>query len=83
MSNDSKIVIKPLTAEESKWIKKAQKLFASAPDRFDFLTIGDANLAVIDGEGAKLSELFNGQYQRDGIELGRINTKGLVHGVSG
>ena len=66
----SGIKVKPLTAKEQKWIERAQKLFTSAPDRFDFLTIGDMNIAVIDKEGAKVSSLADGQYQRDGIELG-------------
>ncbi len=75
--------IKPLTQTEKAWLKKAQKLFREAPDRFDFLTTGDACLSVIDKEGAITSELCDGAAEEDGIVLGTIRTKGLVHGVSG
>lgn len=75
--------VKPLTVKEQKWIERAQRLFDKAPERFDFLTIGDANFRVIDADGAKESELYDGAAGRDGIELGTIYTKGLVHGVSG
>ena len=75
--------IEPLTNAEKAWIKRAQSLFNDAPDRFDFLTIGDADFQVLDKDGAKKSELYDGAAERDGIVLGRIRTKGFVHGVSG
>lgn len=75
--------IEPLTEKERAWIKRAQKLFNDAPSRFDFVTVGDPCLQVVDKAGAKLSELCDGAADRDGIVLGTIYTKGHVHGVSG
>lgn len=79
----SDIVVKPLNAKEKKWIERAQKLFMAAPDRFDFLTTGDRDFTVIDAEGAKISELYDGAHERDGLDLGTIVTKGFFHGVTG
>jgi hypothetical protein len=75
--------VKPLTQKEKAWIKRAQLLFSEAPERFDFMTIGDCNFDVIDSEGAKVSELADGQAHRDGIVFAQVNTKGLFHGASG
>lgn len=77
------MTVKPLNAAEQAWLKKAQQLFDSAPARFEYLTIGDADLVVIDKDGAKHSNLCDGAAERDGIVLGAIRTKGRVHGVSG
>jgi hypothetical protein len=75
--------IEPLTKTEKAWLKKAQKLFNESPERFEFLTAGDAVLTIVDKEGAKSSELCDGAAEEDGIVLGYIRTKGAVHGVSG
>lgn len=74
---------KPLTQAETRWIRKAQQLFNDTPERFDFFTIGDAGLTIIDKAGAVHSEIGDGAAERDGIVLGCIKTKGQVHGVSG
>lgn len=74
---------KPLTKAETQWIRKANRLFKDTPERFDFFTIGDAELTIIDKAGAALSEIGDGAAERDGIVLGYIKTKGQVHGVSG
>jgi hypothetical protein len=75
--------VKALTKREAAWIKRAQRCFNAAPDRFAFLTIGDCNLTIVDADGAKESALADGQHTRDGIDLGTIFTKTNVHGVSG
>jgi hypothetical protein len=76
--------VRPLNAEEDKWLKQAKKLFRSKPERFEFLTTGGPELVVIDKNYADTSELADGAAERDGIVLGVINTNGgRVHGVSG
>lgn len=80
-----KLEPKPLTETERKWIKRAQKLFDEAPARFEFVTIGDPNLDVIDGDLRREHdvELEDGGGEQAGIVLGYILTKGFVHGVAG
>jgi hypothetical protein len=78
-----KLKPKPLTAAEKAWLKKAHALFKQCPPRFDFLTIGDPKLDVIDRHLADKSDLCDGAAWRDGIVLDTIKTGGRVHGVSG
>jgi len=75
--------IKTLTQRVAARIVRAQRCFDAAPERFTFLTIGDRDFAIVDAEGAKISELSDGQHEKDGTVLGRIYTKQSVHGVSG
>ena len=72
-----------LTKAERDWLDRAEALFAECPPGFDFVTIGDADLEVIDREGAKTSELADGAAEEDGIVLAHISTGGQVHGVTG
>ena len=78
-----KAKVKPLNKKEAAWIKRVQKAFNAAPNRFDFVTIGDCDLTIVDKAGAKVSEIYDGAAERDGIVLGRIRTKGNVHAVTG
>ena len=42
-------MIEPLTATETRWLKKLNKLLAECPsNRLGFFTTGDANLSVYD-----------------------------------
>jgi len=75
--------VKPLNEKEKKWLIRVQKVFNSRPERFEFLTIGDRQMDVIDKNYADESELADGAADRDGIVLGTIYTGGRVHGVSG
>jgi hypothetical protein len=80
-----KLEPEPLTDAESKWIKRAQKLFNEAPARFEFVTIGDPTFDVIDGYLRKEHDvqLEDGGGEQAGIVLGYIQTKGFFHGVAG
>ena len=74
--------IHPLTKQEAAWLKKAQKLFAAAPARFEFIATGDPLLQVVDKEGAANADIHDGRAERNGIVLGLINTKGSVHATT-
>ena len=74
---------KPLTKAEKAWIASAQRLFDRCPVRFEFMTMGDARLTIIDKTFSRESVLADGAAAEDGIVLGDIDTKNLVHGVSG
>jgi hypothetical protein len=80
-----KLTPKPLTAAEKKWIARANKLFAEAPDRFEFVTIGDPTFSVVDGDLVKKHdvELEDGGGEDAGVVLGHITLKGRMHGVAG
>lgn len=75
--------IKELNKSEKAWIKRAQKLFNDAPDRFAFVTIGDPYFAIVDAAAAEVTELYDGGAERAGIVLGDITLKQSMHGVSG
>jgi hypothetical protein len=48
--------IAPLTAEEKRWLKRAQRLFREAPERFGFYTGGDCDFTVFDEPAFKAAE---------------------------
>jgi len=72
-----------LNKAEKAWIKRAQKLFNDAPDRFAFVTSGDRGFLVVDSPAAEVVELHDGGAEAAGIVLGRIRLKQSMHGVSG
>lgn len=74
---------KKLTAIENAWLAEAKDLFGRCPKRFDFVTIGDPDLQVIDNTHIRDVDLHDGGAEKAGIVLGMINTKGTVHAVSG
>lgn len=82
-TDDDELTVAPLTDDEQKWIKRLQRTLDACPDRLELVTIGDADLSIVDKDGARESELADGAAGRDGIVLSVINGKPLVHGVSG
>jgi hypothetical protein len=79
--------IAPLTAQERRWLQRAQRLFSEAPDRFGFYTGGDCDFTVFDEPAFERAERVEGALDLcDGaggpFELGTINTRRCVHSVS-
>lgn len=80
---EDELTVPPLTTREKKWIEKLQKVLSECPNRLELVTIGDPALSVVDAEGARTSELCDGQAERDGVVLAEVAGKPTVHGVSG
>ncbi len=80
-----KLTPQPLTAAEKSWIKRCQKVFDDAPDRFEFVTIGDSDFSILDGDLVKKHdvELEDGGGEDAGVVMGCITLKRPMHGVAG
>lgn len=79
--------IAPLTAQERRWLRRAQRLFDEAPERFGLYTGGDRNFTVFDEPAFKRAEAVEGELDLcDGagspFDLGMIHTRRCVHSVS-
>lgn len=68
----SRFKVRPLSKEEKAWLKEAQDLFDRTPERFEFITIGDPDLSVIDKNFADKCEISDGGAEENGIVLGQI-----------
>lgn len=78
--------VDPLTTEESRWVKKLEKLLLACPsDRIALVTTGDNHLHVIDN-GVTLRhdfELHDGSAHRNGVVIAGARSKPQIHAVSG
>lgn len=77
----------PLTAQERRWLRRAQRLFNEAPERFGFYTGGDRYLTVFDEPAFERAEDVEGELDLcDGagepFVLASISTRRCVHSVS-
>ena len=82
--HEDDLSVPPLTAAEKSWLRRLQRTFDACPSaRLEFVTIGDASLSVVDREGARRSEMCDGDCDVDKIVLARLSPSGLVHAVSG
>lgn len=78
--------VKPLTKAETNWICRLQKVLLACPSkRLALMTIGDANLTVIDDAVAKKYDLdlHDGRADENGLVLSVIESAIPIHGVSG
>lgn len=78
--------VKDLTVKERKWIERLERVLQACPtDRLELVTIGDALLTVIDGAIVREHdlEIHDGRADSNGVVLGYVVGKPLVHGVSG
>ena len=77
--------VKPLTAKEKAWIKRAEKVLMACPKRFMLQTIGDPSLTVVDADVVKKYniETHDGLAGRNGVEIAHIDCAVPIHGVSG
>jgi hypothetical protein len=82
----------PLTKEEKAWLRRLQKVLDACPsDRFQFNTIGDADITVFDG--SRIDEI-NEYHDNNGGEFcnaideldasfGTLDFPGNVHNTAG
>jgi hypothetical protein len=71
----------PLTPTERVYLRKWERLLMQCPERLEFVTIGDADLTVIDKEASDSTEYTNGIPQH--IILGSVRAGCLTHAVAG
>lgn len=86
MSNEMHPEVKPLTKKEQAWIERLEKVLLSCPsDRLGLITIGDPRLTIFDDKVARRHDLdlHDGWAERNGLVLGSVNSKPVIHGVSG
>lgn len=81
--DDDSLTVPPLSRREKAWIHKFQKVLSECPDRLEMVVTGDADVTIVDAEGARRSELCDGAARRDGVALANVGGKPLFHGVSG
>ena len=72
-----------LTKDEKAWIRRAKKLFKECPNRFDFYTIGDPDLTIIERGKLGMMDLMDHGDGIEEIQIDHINTGGRVHGLAG
>ena len=70
-----------LTLAERRWIHRLQRVLLDCPPGLSLMTIGDAQLSVID-RVRESEDLGWGAAQEAGIELASIRSGCKIHGVS-
>lgn len=78
--DDSELKVPPLTDDELRWVHRFKRCLSECPERLEFMTTGD-QLYIVDGKGARESELCDGQAFMDGIVLATMPGP-ICHGVS-
>lgn len=81
-TDEDDLRVPPLSPAEEAWIKKLQKVLAECPKRLELVTMGDPSIMVVDAEGARSSELYDGRAHRDGVVLADLDGGPVLHGVS-
>lgn len=84
--NDLHPEVRELSARERNWIARLEKTLRACPtERLELVTIGDSDLTVIDGRISRKydMDLHDGAARRNGVVLGAVLGKPLIHGVSG
>lgn len=79
---NDELTVEPLSKDEKAWIRRLERVLSECPDRFDLMISGDPSVTVIDKEGAKDSDLADGDAARDGVALAKVSGKPIFHGVS-
>jgi hypothetical protein len=79
--------IAPLTADEKRWLRRAQRLFKEAPERFGFYTGGDRDFAVFDELAFETAEAEVGKLDlcdgsAEAFVLDTIHTNRRFHSTS-
>lgn len=83
MSTDERRIVKPLSPEELRWLRRLESVLRDMPDRLLIMECADA-LSLIDRAAAKTLEIEDGKARQAGIVLADIKHGFLkVTGVSG
>jgi hypothetical protein len=76
----SELRVAPLSGADRRWVSRLRRCLEACPERIDLLTQGDS-LMVVDHDGARRSELSDGQAHADGVVLAYLPGP-VCHGVS-
>lgn len=78
-----RVQTRPLSAAERRWVDELQAVLARCPRRLELVTIGGADLDVIDGVAGRGLDLHDGLAAKQGLVLATVRGGPKVHGVSG
>jgi len=74
------------TPEESRWMRRLEKVLKDAPPGIGLLTIGDDSLTVYrktDAQAVGIEHVWDGGSSRHGLDLGTVHSAVSIEGVSG
>lgn len=75
----------PLTQTEIKWLKQFDKILNQCPARFEFTTMGDPTLSIVDAHTANEIgiEIEDHEHINAGSVLTDVTFSNIVHSPSG